>query len=166
MTGDRPPNPLSRDAGLGRAMADHALRLLLVEDNPKDARLLDLALGETDGIAYRLEVAPNLAEGVRRLLDGGIHLVLLDLGLPDSQGLDTLVRLVQAVADVPIIVLTGLDDEEMEQAARRRGAMGYLVKGRVTPQNLVRVMQDAVAKRDRARKQTQAIRDGPGPQAS
>ncbi|MEA3136184.1 MAG: phosphoserine phosphatase RsbU/P [Thermoplasmata archaeon] len=148
-------------------MADHALRLLLVEDNPKDARLLDLALGETDGIAYRLEVAPNLAEGVRRLIDGGIHLVLLDLGLPDSQGLDTLVRLVQAVADVPIVVLTGLDDEEMEQAAKRRGAMGYLVKGRVTPQNLVHVMQDAVARRDRARKQAKVVfGNKPGAQAS
>lgn len=132
-------------------MPDQALRLLLVEDNPKDARLLDLALGETDGIAYRLEVAPNLAEGVRRLLAGGIHLVLLDLGLPDSQGLDTLVRLVQAVADVPIVVVTGLDDEEMEASAKRRGAMGYLVKGRVTPQALVHVMQDAVARRDHAR---------------
>lgn len=148
-------------------MADHALRLLLVEDNPKDARLLDLALGETDGISYRLEVAPNLAEGVRRLLDGGIHLVLLDLGLPDSQGLDTLVRLVQAVADVPIVVLTGLDDEEMEQAARRRGAAGYLVKGRVTTQNLVRVMQHAVAKRDQARRQARgASGNRPGAQAS
>lgn len=148
-------------------MPDHALRLLLVEDNPKDARLLDLALGETDGIAYRLEVAPNLAEGVRRLLDGGIHLVLLDLGLPDSQGLDTLVRLVQAVADVPIVVLTGLDDEEMEQAARRRGAMAYLVKGRVTPQVLVHVMQDAVAKRNTARLQTRDVfGNRPGAQAS
>ena len=148
-------------------MADHALRLLLVEDNPKDARLLDLALGETDGIAYRLEVAPNLAEGVRRLLDGGIHLVLLDLGLPDSQGLDTLVRLVQAVADVPIVVITGLDDEEMEQAAKRRGAMGYLVKGRITPEVLVHVMQDAVARRDQARKQTRSVfGNRPGAQAS
>lgn len=148
------PNPLSLDGRVAPAMADQALRLLLVEDNPKDARLLDLALGETDGISYRLEVAPNLAEGVRRLVAGGIHLVLLDLGLPDSQGLDTLVRLVQAVAYVPIVVLTGLDDEEMEQAARRRGAMAYLVKGRVTPQALVHVMQDAVAKRDAARQQS------------
>ena len=136
---------------------DAALRLLLVEDNPRDARLVDLALGETDGVAYRLEVAPNLAEGVRRLLDGGIHLVLLDLGLPDSQGLDTLVRLVQAVADVPIVVLTGLDDEEMERAARRRGAMGYLVKGRVTQDALVHIMQDAVARRDHARRQARAV---------
>ncbi|HJQ93017.1 MAG TPA: response regulator [Candidatus Thermoplasmatota archaeon] len=148
-------------------MADHALRLLLVEDNPKDARLLDLALGETDGIAYRLEVAPNLAEGMRRLLAGGIHLVLLDLGLPDSQGLDTLVRMVQAVADVPIVVITGLDDEEMEQAARRRGAMGYMVKGRVTSQGLVHVLQDAVARRDHARSQTRSIfGNRPGAQAS
>ena len=148
-------------------MADPALRLLLVEDNPKDARLLDLALGETDGISYRLEVASDLAEGMRRLLAGGIHLVLLDLGLPDSQGLDTLVRLVQAVADVPIVVLTGLDDEEMEHAARRRGAMGYLVKGRVTPQALVHVMQDAVARRDRARVKTKIVfGNKPGAQAS
>lgn len=141
-----------------------ALRLLLVEDNPRDARLLDLALGETDGVAYRLEVAPNLAEGVRRLLEGGVHLVLLDLGLPDSQGLDTLVRLVQAVADVPIVVLTGLDDAEMERAARRRGAMGYLVKGRVTQDALVHIMQDAVAKRDAARRSLRTA--GPRPGAS
>jgi DNA-binding response OmpR family regulator len=143
-----------------------ALRLLLVEDNPRDARLLDLALGETDGIAYRLEVAPNLAEGVRRLLEGGIHLVLLDLGLPDSQGLDTLVRLVQAVADVPIVVLTGLDDEQMERAARRRGAMGYLVKGRVTQEALVHLMQDAVARRDAARRQPRTLGAGPSAPAA
>jgi DNA-binding response OmpR family regulator len=145
---------------------DAALRLLLVEDNPRDARLLDLALGETDGVAYRLEVAPNLAEGVRRLLEGGIHLVLLDLGLPDSQGLDTLVRLVQAVADVPIVVLTGLDDGEMERAARRRGAMGYLVKGRVTKDALVHIMQDAVAKRDAARRGLRSLGARPGAQAT
>lgn len=145
---------------------DGALRLLLVEDNPRDARLLDLALGETDGVAYRLEVASNLAEGVRRLLEGGIHLVLLDLGLPDSQGLDTLVRLVQAVADVPIVVLTGLDDEEMERAARRRGAMGYLVKGRVTKDALVHIMQDAVAKRDAARRSLRSLGTRPGASAT
>ena len=65
------------------------------------------------------------------------------------------------------MVLTGLDDEEMEQAARRRGAMAYLVKGRVTPQTLVHVMQDAVAKRNTARQQTRDVfGNRPGAQAS
>jgi DNA-binding response OmpR family regulator len=148
-------------------LPEAALRLLLVEDNPRDARLLDLALGETDGVAYRLEVAPNLAEGVRRLVHGGIHLVLLDLGLPDSQGLDTLVRLVQAVADVPIVVLTGLDDEDVERAATRCGAMGYLVKGRFTTDALVRVLQHAVARRNDVRRQARTVSGNqPGAQAN
>jgi len=92
----------------------------------------------------------RLAAALTRLADGGTDLVLLDLGLPDSQGLATLHALRNVAADVPIIVLTGNDDEELAVAAAREGAQDYLVKGQLGSGLLVRALRYA-----RERKRTE-----------
>ncbi len=115
---------------------------LLVEDNPGDARLLQEMLGEADDARFDITAAATtLAAALARLDQGGIDLVLLDLSLPDSQGLPTF-RAIQARAPgLPIIVLSGLDDEEMALKTVHAGAQDYLVKGRVDAGLLARSMR-------------------------
>ncbi|MEI7770853.1 MAG: diguanylate cyclase [Chloroflexales bacterium] len=113
------------------------MHILLVEDNPGDARLIsELLVGET----YRLHVVARMSEALDRLAHGGFVAVLLDLSLPDSQGLDTVVR-VAAVSEAPVVVLTGLDDEDMALSAVRAGAQDYLIKAEVTTPLLLRAIR-------------------------
>jgi CheY-like chemotaxis protein len=105
------------------------LQILLAEDNPGDARLVREALTESKADQFELIHCTRLREGLERLQSGSIDVVLLDLGLPDSIDLQTLIR---AHADMPtihIIVLTGTDDEELGISAVRMGAQGYLSRG-------------------------------------
>jgi PAS domain S-box-containing protein len=123
-------------------MKDKATRVLLVEDNPGDARLIQEMLREA-GEGYQLEWVPQLSDGLERLARGEIDLVLLDLGLPDSQGLDTFIRAFSHAPQVPFVVLSGLDDETIAVTAVREGAQDYLVKGQVDGSLLVRAMRYA-----------------------
>jgi CheY-like chemotaxis protein len=104
------------------------MQILLVEDNPGDIRLLREYLKE--GSACRLQITQTgrLSMGLERLAEARFDAVLLDLSLPDSQGLDTLVRLHEAAKDVPIIVLTGIEDEALGVRLIQADAQDYLVK--------------------------------------
>ena len=125
------------------------IQVLLVEDNPGDARLIQEALAERGDGAFRLHWAKTLAEGIRRLLTGpDVDLVLLDLSLPGTRGLDTLARLLDQGADVPVIVLTGLDDEALAVEAVRRGAQDYLVKGQTSGPLLARAIRYAIERKE------------------
>ncbi|RMD78702.1 MAG: response regulator, partial [Gammaproteobacteria bacterium] len=104
------------------------LRLLLVEDHPGDARLIRLALAESGG-AFRVEHLERLAPALVRLRSEAYDAVLLDLSLPESSGLDTLRRVLEAAPAVPVVVLSGLADEATAIEAVRQGAQDYLVKG-------------------------------------
>jgi PAS domain S-box-containing protein len=115
--------------------------ILLIEDNPGDARLIQVMLAEPGRADYHLENADRLSQGLERLLEGGIDVVLLDLGLPDSQGLETLGKVRAQASAVPIIVLTGLDDEITAVEAVRQGAQDYLVKGDVDSKLLWRALR-------------------------
>src|SRR5437867_2796987 len=101
--------------------------ILLIEDSPSYARLMRELLQEVRGIVFRLEVAELLGEGLARVGQGGIDAILLDLSLPDSQGLETLSRVHRKAPDMPIIVLTNLNDEEMAIRAVQLGAQDYLL---------------------------------------
>jgi len=125
-------------------MGVRPIKVLLIEDHPGDARLLRETLAEASGAAFGLEFVDRLSIGLRRLSEGGIDLALLDLGLPDSQGLDTLDRVQTEVPDVPIIVLTGTQDEGLGMKAVQIGAQDYLVKGEVDARLLVRSMRYAI----------------------
>ncbi|MBN1424067.1 PAS domain S-box protein [Candidatus Fermentibacteria bacterium] len=118
------------------------IRLLLVEDNAGDARLIREMLRESADI--EIETVEQVSAAVDRLGRGGLDLVLLDLGLPDSQGLDTLRTVGTAAPRLPIVVLTGHDDAESGMAAVRAGAQDYLIKGQIPAGLLHRVLRFSV----------------------
>ncbi len=120
------------------------IRVLLIEDNSGDARLIKELLAEAKGGQFRVQHAGRLSEGLDRLGGGGIDAVLLDLSLPDSVGLDSLDRLRAHVSHIPIVVLTGLEDEELASRAVRQGAQDYLSKGRIDADLLSRSLRYAI----------------------
>jgi len=128
-------------------MSDATISVLLIEDNPGDARLIRELLAEVRGEPFVVEHANRLSLGLARLADAPIDIVLSDLGLPDSQGLDTFTRVHAQAPQVPIIVLTGTDDETLAVAAVRAGAQDYLVKGQVNSDSLARAIRYAVERK-------------------
>ena len=128
-------------------MDDGVVKVLLIEDNPGDVRLIREMLAEEDGAPFDLEYAEQLSAGLEWLSAGGIDLVLLDLGLPDSQGLDTFIRLRTQAPRMPVVVLTGLDDEETGVKTVHEGAQDYLIKGQVDRHILVRAIRYAIERK-------------------
>lgn len=120
------------------------MRVLLIEDNPGDAKLVRAFLRRELRDGCQFEHAGTLKQGLDRLLSGGFDVALIDLDLPDSHGAST-VQTVRAEADgVPIVVLTGFDEEEAAIEAVRKGAQDYLVKGKTDAALLVRTLQFAI----------------------
>jgi glutamate dehydrogenase (NAD(P)+) len=131
-------------------MAENAVHVLLVEDNPMHARLIQTLLAEGGHPACDLEVADRLADGLARLHQGPVDLVLLDLVLPDSQELETFVQVRSAAPEVPIVILTGLDDIKLAAKAVEAGAQDYLVKSQLNGVSLRRSIRYTL-ERSRAR---------------
>src|SRR6516162_843226 len=117
------------------------IRVLLVEDNPTDALLVEEALAESWD--FRLIHTDRLASALDKLRSGSFDLVLVDLGLPDSQGWNTLLQLRRAAPEITIIVMTCIDDEELGLRAVQEGAQDYLVKGQMPANMLARVIRYA-----------------------
>ena len=130
-----------------RETADRASRILLIEDSPSAVSMMQNAVAEHDPSLFEIESQGTLEAGLKRLRMGGIDLVLLDLSLPDSAGLATFERIHSEAPDVPIVVLTGNDDETAAMNAVRLGARDYLVKGRVSNIALVRVLRYAIERK-------------------
>ena len=103
-------------------MAFDRISVLLVEDNPGDARLLREVVREAEGAHIQLTHVDTLGKALQRLDAEQFDVVMLDLSLPDADGLETLVRTHQQAPSVPIVVLTGLDDEGLAIRAVREGA--------------------------------------------
>ncbi len=123
------------------------IRVLLVEDNPGDARLIRELLARARGFQFELERAERLTAALERLKGAGIQAILLDLSLPDSSGLNTFVRVHHCAPHIPIIVLSGYDDEVVAIRAVREGAQDYLVKGQVDRNLLVRSLLYAIERK-------------------
>jgi PAS domain S-box-containing protein len=134
------------------------IKILLVEDNPGDVRLVREMLAEAGDQSFAVDWAPSLSAALDHLARGGIDLVLLDLGLPDSQGLDTFIRAYEHGSHLPFLVLTGYDDEALGPTVVRRGAQDYLPKGEVTGSILRRAIRYAI-ERKRAEKALKAERE-------
>jgi PAS domain S-box-containing protein len=130
-------------------LAHQPIRALLVEDVPGDARLVEEMLRGADG--YELRCAATLAEALAALRAHRPDIVLLDLGLPDSAGVATVSAVVGADPDMPVVAITGLDDERAALEAVQAGAQDYLTKGSITPDLVRRVIRYAV-ERCRARR--------------
>ena len=112
-------------------MGDSVLRIHLIEDTPEDVRLLRDAFTEVLQIPFTFTDCPRLADGLAHLSRQSFDLVLLDLQLPDSKGIDTLVKVRAQAPQVPIVVLTAADDDKLALQALQHGAQDYLVKAYV-----------------------------------
>jgi len=120
------------------------VRVLLIEDDPDDAELTLAALGEIRSFQCRGERCETLSQGLIRLSRGGVDILLLDLGLPDSLGLNTFALAYEQNPEVPLIILSGLADEEMAARIVKEGAQDYLVKGRFDSHLLARAIRYAI----------------------
>jgi two-component system, sensor histidine kinase and response regulator len=109
-------------------MSEKSFTVLLIEDNPSDARLIRELLEEEAPRRFALEHATHLETGLDRLAQGGIDAALVDLSLPDSQGLDTFKQVYAHSPQVPIVVLTGLNDEAVAAQTLRAGGQDFLSK--------------------------------------
>jgi two-component system, sensor histidine kinase and response regulator len=123
------------------------IRSLVVEDNPADAMLLEHALKGIPDANFITTYVERLADAMSRLAATSFDIVLLDLCLPDSAGPETLARLRQFQPDVPVVVLTGLDDEGVGISAVQMGAQDYLVKGRFPASLLGRSVRYAIERK-------------------
>lgn len=123
-------------------------KILLIDDNPDHARLIQELLAEGKGTAFDLAISDRLSAGLERLSAGGIDVVLLDLSLPDSQGLETLARVCTQAPDVPAVVLTTFDAEAVAVQAVHEGAEDYLLKDQVTSALLVRTLRYAIERQE------------------
>ncbi len=121
--------------------------LLLVEDNPGDARLLREMLNDAGTHRAVLTQAGTMSQAEQRLAENEFDIVLLDLGLPDAQGLEAVRRARVAAPRVPLVVLTGLDDESLAAQALQEGAQDYLIKGQIETRGLLRALRYAIERK-------------------
>src|SRR5689334_21915571 len=128
-------------------MSGSSNTVLLIEDNPGDARLIELMLAEDPESPFRLSCVDRLSCGLEALEAEKPGLVLLDLSLPDSHGLETFDKVFAHSPTVPIIVLTGNDDQMIALNAVKTGAQDYLVKGKLDRELLVRAMQYSIERK-------------------
>ena len=128
-------------------MTDRPVSILLIEDNPGDRRLIREMLAEAGNVTFDVQYADRLQAAMESLGQNGVEVILLDLGLPDSQGLETLRKVYAQVSEMPIVVLTGLDDEMIGLQAVNEGAQDYLIKGQVDTQLLRRTIRHAIERK-------------------
>jgi len=151
---DSPSKSLSLFSGCPlpslQPMSAENIRILLIEDDPADADLVRETFSRHPDRRFHLECVDRLSLGLAYLASSPVDLVLLDLNLPDSPGLGTFERLHQRAPLVPIIILTGIQDEALAASTIQQGAQDYLVKGQVECNALVRSVSNAI---ERARLQ-------------
>jgi signal transduction histidine kinase len=138
-------------------MTERKLRVLLVEDSAGDARLLREMFHAEGQTSFELVHVERMSAALSHLAMGGVDIVLLDMGLPDGHGLDTVRRALAAAPGVPLIVLTGLDDEALAAQAMKEGAQDYLIKGQIENRALPRALRHAI-ERNRMQAETDLLR--------
>lgn len=128
-------------------MIDKTIRVLLVEDNPRDLRWIHNLLAEAPAFPFTWEHVGQLDNAMEILRNEPFELVLLDLSLPDSQGLDTFSRLYPHAICLPIVILTNINDEPLALQAVRSGAQDYIVKDQADGEVLVRALRHAIERK-------------------
>ncbi|MGB8953251.1 MAG: PAS domain S-box protein [Candidatus Aminicenantales bacterium] len=128
-------------------MSQNKISVLLIEDNPVDAQFICEMLAENKDYSIYLKYVESLNAGLRCLDAGPYDVVLLDLGLPDSQGIKTLLRVMVRNVEIPVIVMTGSDDQDLAIEAMRKGARDYLIKGQITSALLFRAIRYSIERR-------------------
>jgi Flp pilus assembly CpaE family ATPase len=127
-------------------MPSPVLQVLLIEDNPGDAELLKETLSEAGQGDFQVHWAEALLTGLDRLAKRDIDLILLDLSLPDSDGLDGLNAIRSHASEVPVMILTGTNSESLALQAVQSGAQDYLIKGKLDGPSLARAIQHAIVR--------------------
>jgi signal transduction histidine kinase len=122
------------------------MKILLIEDNPGDARLVQEVLKEPGG-DFTISVAEKLGLGLEFLLSQEVDVLLLDLGLPDSRGLETLTKVRSKFPSLPVVIMTGSGDEALGVQAVQLGAQDYLVKGQADSGLLRRALLYAIERK-------------------
>src|SRR4030088_1734181 len=121
--------------------------LLLVEDNPGDARLLREMFNELGLHRTELKHVGCMSDAEKHLSEHAVDIIVLDLGLPDAQGRGAVRRAHAAAPHVPLVVLTGLDDESLAAEALQEGAQDYLIKGQIDARGLLRALRYAIERK-------------------
>lgn len=125
----------------------NTVKVLLIEDEPQQAELIREILSRVPSPHYDTRIATSLKEGREKLLWEGTDVILLDLSLPDSKGLDSFTILSSDAPDLPVVILTGLQDEATGLEAVKKGAQEYLVKGEVDVQTVSRFLKFAIERK-------------------
>ncbi len=125
-------------------MAKKKIRVLLIEDQLGVANIIRSALMEAETVEFAVEYADRLSLALEHIAKGAMDVILLDLGLPDSTGFATFEKIYAAAPLVPIVVLTGMGDEEMGAKAVSHGAQDFLVKGHMDITSLPRTLIFAI----------------------
>jgi two-component system, cell cycle sensor histidine kinase and response regulator CckA len=133
-------------------MTNSPIKILLVEDNIGDVRLLQENLKEVNSIQFQLTAVEWLRDALVCLAQEQFDIILLDLSLPDSHGLNSFNRVVRQNATIPVVVLTGSDDESMAIEAMQAGVQDYLIKGQVTGDLLIRSIRYAIERKQTEQK--------------
>lgn len=133
-------------------MSEAVIAVLLVEDNPADVALLMELLQDSDAESWQITHVKRLSLALARLQTSEFDIILLDLSLPDSQGLDTVAQMQAVVPLLPIVVLTGLQDKTIARQAVAQGAQDYLVKGQLSSELLLKTVGYAIDRAQNLRK--------------
>lgn len=123
------------------------IKILLVEDNAGDIRIIREMLLDIGGVRFEMESINKLTEGLKRLSEVEFDALLLDLGLPDSNGMETLTKVISQYPELPVIVLTGLADAQAGVRAVHQGAQDYLTKGEISSNLLNRSIRYAIERK-------------------
>lgn len=119
-----------------------SIKILLIEDKPSDARLVqDKLSSET---SFNIEIVNKLQDGLKKIKENKIDLILSDLGLPDSDGINTFIKLYEIAKHIPIVILSGINDKNLPLKAVSLGAQDYLVKGEFDSKLLSKTIKFAI----------------------
>lgn len=141
-------------------MVEQQINVLVIEDNPGDMRLIKEALTGAGDTSFNVVPVDRLSMALKRLNGGGIDVVLLDLGLPDSLGLDSFTSVHDQAPDVPVVVLSGLDHQGVAGEAVRAGAHVYMVKSQLVHERLDQIIKHAIDRQQMRRDLTRVPPQG------
>jgi len=125
-----------------------ATNILLVEDNPGDARLVEIMLAESETILFRLICSTTMVDAIETVTKEEIDVVLLDMSLPDGEGIENITRMKSRVPSLPIVVMTGRKDDDFALAAVKAGAEDYLIKGQINESQLSRTLRYSIERKN------------------
>ncbi len=140
-------------------MVERPIQVLLIEDNPFDVRIIQDILSQAEGAPFEITAASRLSEGLDHLNTGGFDVLLLDLNLPDKKGLSSLGKILSIDKKIPIIIISGIGDEETALEALKKGAQDYFVKGNLSGHVVTRSIRYAI-ERSRIEEELKRAREG------